>query len=425
MTESGFEARLARAVREMAESGIRPFDPRAMAEAVVATRRGPFGLGHWPATREGRRWFAFAAAALLLAGLLGLALAFLGSRPAETGRLAFARNGELWVANLDGTGARLLVAHDRQDQTLGSCTGFQWSPDGSRLAAAFHVNDGDPRHLRISVLSADGVSLGSFDVELGLAAVEGPGIAFAWSPDGNHLAVLAPQASVGGLWLIDGQGRLERDLALPQAYRAANPIYPMSISWSPDGRLLAVTGCPCTSENHGGWILPMDGSDSRSIQPPGGGNVLSLAWNPDGTRLAFGSANWNGPTQDPDTPGELWVVGANGGSSERIATRVELIEATGWSRDGKWIAFSEPGAIDVVRADGSGTPVTVGANTNTAPTRWSKDQRLFYLDVPRQQSAATPSELQTIASIKVLDPAGGDPTVVLDGVDAYPAFDLH
>ncbi len=63
MTESGFDARLARAVREMAESGIRPFDPRAMAEAVVATRRGTFGLGHWPATREGRRWFAFAAAA--------------------------------------------------------------------------------------------------------------------------------------------------------------------------------------------------------------------------------------------------------------------------------------------------------------------------------------------------------------------------
>jgi hypothetical protein len=50
---------------------------------------------------------------------------------------------------------------------------------------------------------------------------------------------------------------------------------------------------------------------------------------------------------------------------------------------------------------------------------------LFYLDVPPQQTPATPSELQAIASIKVLDPAGGDPTVVLDGVDAYPGFDLH
>ncbi len=287
------------------------------------------------------------------------------------------------------------------------------------------MNDGDPRHRRISVLSADGASVGSFDVELGPAAVEGPGIAFAWAPDGNHLAVLAPQATVGGLWLLNGNGRLEREIPLPPPYQAAKPIFPLSISWSPDGRLLAVTGCPCSSANTGGWILPMDGSESRAIQAPGGGNVLSFAWNPDGTRLAFGSAKWIGPQAAPEGPGELWLVGVDGGSAERIATMVEPIEVTGWSPDAKWIAFSEPGAIDVVGADGSGTPVRVGANTNTAPTRWSGDQRLFYLDVPQQQSPATPSELQAIASIKVLDPAGGDPTVVIDGVDAYPGFDLH
>ena len=31
-----------------------------------------------------------------------------------------------------------------------------------------------------------------------------------------------------------------------------------SVSWSPDGRLLAITGCPCNSENNGSWIVPVD-----------------------------------------------------------------------------------------------------------------------------------------------------------------------
>ena len=129
MSESGFETRLARGLRQMAEAGIRPFDPRAVAEAVVASRRGRFDTGLWLLMRQGRPWIAFVAAILLLMALLGLSLALLGSRPAETGRLAFVRNGEIWVANLDGTGARVLVAENPTDQTSG-CAGFNGRPTG-------------------------------------------------------------------------------------------------------------------------------------------------------------------------------------------------------------------------------------------------------------------------------------------------------
>jgi len=421
MSESGFETRLARGLRQMAEAGIRPFDPRAVAEAVVASRRGRFDTGPWLLMRQGRPWIAFVAAILLLMALLGLSLALLGSRPAETGRLAFVRNGDIWVANLDGTGARLLVAENPTDQTSG-CAGVQWSPDGSRLAAAVHVNYGDPGHLRIIVLTAAGVSRGSFDVQLGPNAVNGPGIAFAWSPDGNHLAVLAPQATVAGLWLLDGEGKLDRELALPPQYRAAKPIFPLSVRWSPDGEALAVSGCPCNSDNHGSWILAVDGSGYHEVQSPGAGSAMSLAWSPDGRRLAIGSATWIGPQAAPEGPGELWLEGVDGRSAERIATMVESIDITGWSPDGAWIAFSEPSAIDLVRADGSGTPVRVRAST--AATRWSQHQRLFFLDIP-QTVGAPLSDGRGIASIRVLDPAGGDPAVVIDGVDAYAPFDLH
>ena len=48
MLESGFEARLARGLGEMADAGLRPFDARVLVESAVATPRGVtpgFGLG--------------------------------------------------------------------------------------------------------------------------------------------------------------------------------------------------------------------------------------------------------------------------------------------------------------------------------------------------------------------------------------------
>jgi Tol biopolymer transport system component len=413
MTESAFEARLARGLRAMADDGLRPFDPRAVAEAVVATQRASFGTRRWLATREGRRviWLA-AAALLLLATLMGLAV--LGSRAPTSERLAFIRNGDIWVSYADGRDARLVIAHDVTGADTGGCTGVQWSPDGSRLAAVDINSDGQGKR-RITVMTADGTLLGSFDVEFGP-------IAMAWSPDGDHLAVLAPQASVGGLWLLDGEGKLERELALPPQYRAEEASAFISVSWSPDGRSLGITGCPCSSENSGSWILAVDGSSAREIQFPGEGSAMSLAWSPDGKRLAIGSGKWTEPSRALEGPGELWVMNVDRTSAERIATRVELLIVTGWSPDGTWIAFSEPNSLDVVRADGSGEPLRLGPASDA--TRWSEDRRLFYLaapNVPRD----SPSDWQGIGSIMVVDPAGGSPAVVIRGVDAHAGFDLR
>jgi len=423
MTEPAFEARLARGLNEMADAGIRPFDARAVAESVVVLPRGRFGIGPGLATRDGRRLVALAAAALLLLGLLGLALTFVGTRPPETGRLAFVRNGEIWVANIDGTGVRRLVAHGPAQSGPG-CAGVRWSPDGTRLAAALDGIGGPAGgHRVISVLTAEGVAVGSFDLQFGSTPLEGPGLDFAWSPDGEHVAVLAPRAIDGGLWLLDGDGTLEREIEVPPALSAANPTYPLSISWSPDGRFLAVTGCPCSPGNTGTWILAVDGSGFRQVQAPGGGNTISLAWGPDGRRLAIASATWTGQL-DPGTPSEVWVTDIDGGSARHIASMVEVAQVTGWSRDGTWIVFLEPGALDVVRADGTGSPIRVDAAALV--TRWSERQRLFYLTAPPNQSGAPPSDTgQAAGSIMALDPVDGEPAVVVDHVDAFAPFDLH
>ncbi len=441
MTESGFEARLARGLREMADDGTRPFDARAVAEAVAATRRGPFDLGPWLATRGGRRWFAFAAAALLLAGLLGLALALAGSRsprPADTGRLAFVRNGDIWIANLDGTGARILVARDPKEAESLGYMGVQWSPDGSRLAAAIGPNGsgqaGEPR--RIAILTVAGTPIGTFNVE----AAGDVGPEFAWSADGNHLAVLAPEATGGPLWLLDREGRLERTLEIPRSYRADMPMTDFWFSWSPDSRSIAVGGCPCSSEDNRAWIIAVDGSGAREIRTPGKGNALFVAWSPDGTRLAIGSGKWLGPVAPDAGPGELWVMNVDGGSARRLATSVGPLFVSGWSPDGTWIAYGGPAegsdgmlGLVLVRADGSREPVLVGA-VGQGTVRWTEHERLVYLVEPNRpccagsenpgSAYAALKDLQALGSVMVLDPAGGPPTLVADRVDPYAVFDL-
>ena len=204
-------------------------------------------------------------------------------------------------------------------------------------------------------------------------------------------------------------------------YRAAKALAFISVSWSPDGRSLAITGCPCSSENDGAWIVAVDGSGAREVKSPGEGSAMSLAWSPDGTRVAIGSGVWTEPFRAPEGAGELWLVGVNGGSAERVATRVELLIVTEWSPDGRWIAFLEPNSLDVVRADGSEEPLRLGPASDA--TQWSDDRRLFFLAAPNVPGDS-PSDRYGIGAIMVVDPAGGRPTVVIDGVDAHAPFDI-
>jgi len=414
MTESGFEGRLALGLREMADAGVRPFDPRAVSEAILETPGASVGSRWWSMSRESRRWIAVAAAAALLLVAALVALALLGSRPTSKERLAFVRNGDIWVASVDGRDARLVAAHDPGAQG-GGCAGVQWAADGSRLAA-IDLRYVGPTRRRISILAAEGATLGTFDVDLGP-------VSMAWSPEGTHLAVLAPKANVGGLWVLDGQARVEHELALPQGYRsAAQTMTASSVSWSPDGGLLAITGCPCNAENNGSWIIPVNGSGAREVRIPGAGNAMSLAWGPDGTRVAIGIAKWRAPFEVPDGPYEVWVAGVDGSSPRRVATSFEPVEVTGWSSEGSWIAYAEPRALDVVRADGSAEPRRLPATS--VATRWSSGGRLIYL-VAAPSAGGPPEAAPATGSIMAIDPAGGDPVRVVDGVDPYVPFDLH
>jgi hypothetical protein len=421
MLESRFEARLARGLGEMADSGLRPFDARVLAESAVATPRG-VTAGLRPGLGERRRWVALLAAALLVAALVGLA-AVVGSRLAEpplstTERLAFVRGGDVWVANVDGTAARRLAGQHVDGDVPLAYLGVDWSPDGSRLAAPIAPNPEklgiEPR--RVEILAADGASLGSISVEYDLFAM-------AWSPDGKTLAVLIPLANTGGLRFYDPLGRLERTIDLPPGYQAAKPMTFVGVSWSPDGQQLAVSGCPCGPGNNGTWILAADGSDATEIRSPGGGHATAHAWAPDGTGSAIGTNTWI-DFEAPGAPHELWVAAADEAAGARVVTADEPLDIRSWSPDATWIAYEDGDDLDLVRADGSGQPVRVGRLVACDVTPWSADQRLFYVVSPNGPVPDSPEDWQGIGSIMAFDPAGGPPVLVVDDVDAFEAFDI-
>jgi Tol biopolymer transport system component len=118
-----------------------------------------------------------------------------------------------------------------------------------------------------------------------------------------------------------------------------------TISWAPDGSRFAFTVPPWSDDL---WQM--------ATADPGGTRVITLGdgenpqWSPDGSRIAF--------VRDMD----LYVVGANGGNLERVATVVSPW-AFVWAPDSSRIAF--------MRAEG--TPPTNGAVVFLPEALWVID----------------------------------------------------
>src|SRR4051794_26223402 len=85
----------------------------------------------------------------VLAGVLGLLLAAPANAafPGENGKIAFARDGDVWTVNPDGTNRTQLTTDPASD------TEPAWSPDGQRIAFTSNRGGGTAH---IWLMNADG-----------------------------------------------------------------------------------------------------------------------------------------------------------------------------------------------------------------------------------------------------------------------------
>jgi Lysyl oxidase/WD40-like Beta Propeller Repeat len=186
--------------------------------------------------------------------------------------IAFARSGDLWTANADGSGQRRIVSTPKVAEW-----GPSWSPDGHVLIYSARV-DG-LRQIRLVHLP-DG----------GTTQRIAPSDAEEWSPVFSRTGRVAFVSSRSGTPAIyvssaDGKGVAAFDVTPP----AVPPTDVRDLAWSPDGTRLAYTR---EAEDGTTNLVVDDGTTQADLTPPLGQDEHPV-WSPTGSRIAYDDGDDN------------------------------------------------------------------------------------------------------------------------------------
>ena len=172
------------------------------------------------------------------------------------------------------------------------------------------------------------------------------------------------------------------------------------VSWSPDGKSLAVTRTNFETLTNELLLLDADSGEQQSLVS-GSGTIGAPRWSPDGTSVTFESAV-------PEQRNKLFLYALGSGAPAAIPMSIDGPSSPDWSPAGRTIVFvapheSGPAQLFTVSPDG-GEPVQISTSiTDKAYPRWSLDgSRVAYVGtVPERLASRKPAALHNVAVFTV------------------------
>jgi len=208
--------------------------------------------------------------------------------------------------------------------------GASFSPDGNQIAFHWNGEHRDNWDIYVKVIGAER----PLRLTTNPADDQWP----AWSPDGRQIAFLRKMETGWAVFTISPLGGAERKLIDLEWKGKHSPVVPGCLSWSPDGRWLAVSHKVSEQKPFRILLLSLETLETKTLTSPPEdipGDIV-LAFSPDGKAVAFAR-------QDTGTVSTLMIQPVSGGEPRPLTSEAGLgFEVSGltWTSDGKELLFS-------------------------------------------------------------------------------------
>ncbi len=205
----------------------------------------------------------------------------------------------------------------------GSETQPAFSPDGNQVAFVWDGEQENNPDIYVKLVDAG--------EPLRLTINPAPDLNPVWSPDGRYIAFIR-EGVKSGVYLVPALGGAERKLGEAWPYR---PLSKQSLSFSPDGKYLAVADKMAGAEPFGIFLLVVETGERHRLTAPPKGAVGddSPAFSPDGKTLAFARSI-------SIAASDIHLVLVAGGALKQLTFDLVRTHGLTWTANGREILFS-------------------------------------------------------------------------------------